>query len=311
VARRLRLVGPNTPPNLKALRRPSLDGKEVEPEHQPIMHGYPAVRIVSIALRFVGTIALLTVASSTPTLAQTCATDVDCTAPLTCRPGASSCQGGGGILPDGGTYTLPTTCQTQPATCTWVFSTCQSDSACALANWGCLTFPGQSTVRLCFPKYTPCSASQSCPTAWSCIDSTQAKRNDPLDIWGVAGANNYCWPDNLGGVFDGTTHTDSSGLGLTSAGTGESTSGAAGANGTAGGQGKETGDAGMPLSLGGDGVGIVDSGPTGAPATQPAPASSKSGCTIAGPSGASAHLALLAIALVGLLRLGRRATRKK
>jgi len=126
----------------------------------------------------------------------------------------------------------------------------------------------------------------------------------------VAGANNYCWPDNLGGVFDGTTHTDSSGLGLTSAGTGESTSGAAGANGTAGGQGKETGDAGMPLSLGGDGVGIVDSGPTGAPATQPAPASSKSGCTIAGPRGASAHFALLALTLVGLLGL-RRAARKK
>ena len=205
---------------------------------------------------------------------------------------------------------LPTTCQTQPATCTWVFATCQSDSACTLPNWGCLTFPGQSTVSLCFPKYTPCSASQACPTAWSCIDSTQAKQNDPLDVWGVAKGAEYCWPNNLGGVFDGTTHTDSSGLGLTSAGTGEGTRGAAGANGTAGGQGKEPGDAGIPLSLAGDGAGMVDSGATGAPATQPTPASSKSGCTIAGPSGASAHPALLALTLVGLLGL-RRAARKK
>jgi hypothetical protein len=55
---------------------------------------------------------------------------------------------------------------------------------------------------------------------------------------------------------------------------------------------------------------MVDSGSAGAPATQPAPARSKSGCAIAGPSGASAHLALLAIALVGLLGLGRAARKK-
>jgi len=233
--------------------------------------------------------ALLTAASSAPALAQACATDVDCTAPLTCKPGPTACQGGGGILPDGGTYTLPTICQTEPATCTWVFVTCQEDSTCTLPNWGCLMVPGQSTVKTCFPKYIPCSATQACPTAWSCIDSTQAKHNDPLDVWGVTGASNYCWPDNLGGVFDGTTRTDSSGLGLTSTGTAAGTSGAAGANGTGGGQGKETGDAGMAST----------------PATQPTPASSKSGCTIAGSSGASSHFALLALALVGLLRLGR------
>jgi hypothetical protein len=98
-------------------------------------------------------------------------------------------------------------------------------------------------------------------------------------IWGVAGASNYCWPDNLGGVFDGTTHTDSSGLGLTSSGTAVGTSGGAGANGTAGGQGKVARDAGM----------------ASAPATQPTPPSSKSGCTIAGRSGASVHFALLAL----------------
>ena len=247
------------------------------------------MRIMSIALRLVGTMALLTAASSAPALAQACATDVDCTAPLTCKPGPTACQGGGGILPDGGTYTLPTICQTEPATCTWVFVTCQEDSTCTLPNWGCLMVPGQSTVKTCFPKYIPCSATQACPTAWSCIDSTQAKHNDPLDVWGVAGASNYCWPDNLGGVFDGTTRTDSSGLGLTSTGTAAGTSGAAGANGTGGGQGKETGDAGMVST----------------PATQPTPASSKSGCTIAGSSGASSHFALLALALVGLLRLGR------
>ena len=285
------------------------------------------MRIMSLALRFAGTMALLTAASSSPALAQTCVTDVDCTVPLMCKPGATACQGGGGILPDGGTYTLPTICQTQPATCTWVFITCQADSACILPNWGCLMVPGQSTVKTCFPKYIPCSATQACPTAWSCIDSTQAKHNDPLDVWGVAKGAEYCWPANLVGVIDGSTRTDSSGLGLTgtaagtdgtattgTAGTvGGGTNGTAGATGTAGGsdgQGKETGDAGMPLSLGGDGAGMVDSGAAGAPATQPAPASSKSGCTIAGPRGAPAHLALLALALVGLVGLGRAARKK-
>ena len=248
---------------------------------------------MSIALRLVGTMALLTTGSSAPALAQACATDANCTAPLTCKPGHTVCEGGGGILPDGGTYTLPTTCQTQPATCTWVFATCQSDSACTLPHWGCLAFPGQSPVTMCFPKYTPCSASLPCPTAWTCIESTQAASNDPGPFWGVAGASHYCWPDNLGGVFNGTTHTDSSGLGLTSAGTVKTIS-----------------DAGLPLSLGGDGTGMVDSGTAGSPATQPAPASSKSGCTIAGPGGASAHLALLALTLVGLLGLGRAVRRK-
>ena len=190
------------------------------------------MRIMSLALRLVGTMALLTAASSAPALAQACATDANCTAPLTCKPGPTACEGGGGILPDGGTFTLPTTCQTQPATCTWVFSACQSDSECALPNWGCLMFPGQSTVKMCFPKYMPCSATQPCSTAWSCIESTQTSSNDPGPFWGVAGAINYCWPDNLSGVFSGITHTDSSGLGLTSAGTGEGTSGGAGANGT-------------------------------------------------------------------------------
>jgi hypothetical protein len=238
------------------------------------------VRIMSFALRLVGTMALLTATSSAPALAQACSTDANCTAPLTCKPGPTACEGGGGILPDGGTYTLPTTCQTQPATCTWVFSACQSDSTCSLPSWGCLTFPGQSTVKMCFPKYIPCSASQPCPTAWSCMESTQTSSNDPGPFWGVVGAINYCWPDNLAGIFDGTTRTDSSGLGLAS---------------------------GQPLSLGG---GAVDSGTASAPATQPAPASSKSGCAIAGPSGDSAHLALFALALVGLLSLGR-ATRKR
>jgi hypothetical protein len=280
--------------------RRSLDGKGMAHEDQDVIHGGPAVRIMSLALRLVGPMALLMATSSTPALAQACATDVDCTAPLTCKPGPTACEGGGGILPDGGTYTLPTICQTGPATCTWVFATCQTDSACTLSNWGCLAFPGQSTVMMCFPKYMPCSASQPCPTAWSCLDSAQSRSRDPGLFWGVAGVSNYCWPDNLGGVFDGTTRTDSTGIGLMPEGTAvdisgaAGVSGAAGANGTEGGQGKVAGDAGMGST----------------PATQPAPASSRSGCTIAGPSGASTHLALLALALVGLLRLGR-ATRKK
>jgi hypothetical protein len=298
--------GPSPPSE----RRPSLDGKEPEPEHPPISHGGLAVRITSLALHFVGTIVLLTVALSSSALAQPCATDADCTVPLTCKPGAKSCEGGGGILPDGGMYTLPTVCQTQPATCTWVFAACQTDSACTLPNWGCLGFPGQNSVKMCFPKYTACSASQPCPAAWSCIESTQARSSDPGPFWGMPGVSNYCWPDNLAGLFNGTTRTDSTGIGLSPSGTGEGTSsGAAGANGAAGGQGKETGDAGTPLSLGGEGGSMVDSGAAGAPFTQPAPASSKSGCAIAEPRDASAPSALLVLAVVGLLGLGR-ATRK-
>jgi len=44
--------------------------------------------------------------------------------------------------------------------------------------------------------------------------------------------------------------------------------------------------------------------------TQPAPATSKSGCTLAGPNGAPAHLGLVALTLVGLLVLGRAARKK-
>jgi hypothetical protein len=143
------------------------------------------VRIMNFALCHVGTMVLVMGASAAPALAQTCATDADCTAPLTCKPGYGSCTGGGGILPDGVMYTLPTVCQSAPATCTWVFVACQTDSACTLPNWACLEFPGQGNVQTCFPKYTPCSATKPCLAAWSCMTSAQPVGIDPGPFWGM------------------------------------------------------------------------------------------------------------------------------
>ncbi len=247
--------------------------------------------MTSFALRFLGTMALVTCAWTAPTRAQSCATNADCTAPLTCKPGPQNCSGGGGILPDGGTFVLPTTCENEAAACTWVFVACQADSECTLPNWACLSIPGQTVVKTCLPKYMTCSAAQACPTAWSCLDSNTTYHNDPVDLWGVARGTSYCWPDSLSGVLTGSTRTDSSGLDLTSGGTD--------------GQGRGIGDAAVPISLGDGESGTA--GTNGSPTTTPAPASSGSGCTIAGQSATAAPFVLLA--LFGLLRLGR--ARKK
>jgi hypothetical protein len=217
--------------------------------------------------------ALLTGVWITSAHAQSCATDSDCPSPLTCKQGAQNCSGGGGILPDGGTYVTTPVCENQPSMCTWTFVRCQADSECTQTNWACLTVPGQDTVKTCFPKAIACSGAQSCPTGWSCIDFTQVYDSDPLQIWAATG-NNFCWPDGLNGVLYREARTDSSGLGLSGVSAGAS--GAAGTNGSS-----DTGSA---------------------------PANSKSGCAIGGRN-TSVSWTLLALALVGLLRL-RRVARK-
>jgi hypothetical protein len=153
--------------------------------------------------------------------------------------------------------------------------------------------PGQNTVKTCFPKAIGCSGAQSCPTGWSCIDFTQVYDSDPLQIWAATG-NNFCWPDTLNGVLYRDIRTDSSGLGL---------------SGVSGGTDKGSTDAGLAITLGGDGSGTSGAaGTNGSSGTGSAPANGKSGCTIGGRN-TSDSWTLLALALVGLLRLRRMARR--
>jgi hypothetical protein len=180
-------------------------------------------------------------------------------------------------------------CENQPSKCTWTFVRCQADSECTQPNWACLTVPGQSTVTTCFPKAIACSAAQACPTGWTCIDFTQVYDSDPLQIWAATG-NNYCWPDSLNGVLYREIRTDSSGLGV---------------SGVSGGTDKASTDAGRAVTLGGDESGIsIDAGTPASSGTGSAPANGKSGCTIGGRN-TSTSWTLLALAMVGLLRLGR------
>ena len=145
------------------------------------------------------------------------------------------------------------------------------------------------TVKTCFPKAIACSAAEACPTGWSCIDFTQVYDSDPLQVWAATG-NNFCWPDSLNGVLYREIGTDSSGLGL---------------SGVSGGTDKGSTDAGRTVTLGGDESGAsVDAGTSASSGTGSTPASGKSGCAIGGRN-ISASWTLLALALVGLLCLGR------
>ena len=245
--------------------------------------------MMSLASRALATTALVTFAWTASARAQSCANDSDCASPLTCKQGAKVCMGGGGILPDGGTYVMDPVCENQPSKCTWTFVRCQADSECTQPNWACLTVPGQTAVMTCFPKAIACSAAQACPTGWTCIDFTQVYDSDPLQIWAATG-NNYCWPDSLNGVLYREIRTDSSDLGV---------------SGVSGGTDKGSSDAGRAVTLGGDGSGASsDAGKPGSSGTGSAPANGKSGCTIGGRN-TSASWTLLALAIVGLLRLGR------
>ncbi len=228
--------------------------------------------MMSFASRALATTALVSCAWTASAQAQSCAVDSDCASTLTCKQGAKVCMGGGGILPDGGTYVMDPVCENQPSKCTWTFVRCQADSECTQPNWACLTVPGQSTVKTCFPKAIACSAAEACPTGWTCIDFTQVYDSDPLEIWAATG-NNYCWPDSLNGVLYREIGTDSSGLGL---------------SGVSGGTDKSSTAAGTAGSSG----------------TGSAPANGKSGCAIGGRN-TSASWTLLALAMLGLLRLGR------
>jgi hypothetical protein len=246
--------------------------------------------MTSFASRAFAFTALVTCAWTPSIQAQSCATDSDCASTLTCKQGGKVCSGGGGILPDGGTYVMDPVCENLPSKCTWTFVPCQADSECTQTTWACLTVPGQDTVKTCFPKAIACSAAQACPIGWSCIDFTQVYDSDPLQVWATTN-NNLCWPDSLKGVLYREIGTDSSGLGLT---------------GVSGGTDKGSSDGGRAVTLGGDqSVTSSNAGTAGSSGTGSAPTNGKSGCSIGGRN-TSAGWTLLALALVGLLRLGRR-----
>ena len=290
-------------------------------------------------------VALATCAWSPPVRAQSCANDAECASPLTCKSPGTICSQGGTRLPDGGMYVSDPVCQPEPAECVWVFVACQNDGDCTMPNWGCLAVPGQTAVKTCFPKYIACSPDQPCPTGWLCIDSARAYPNEPLQIWGLErGGPNYCWPSSLGGTLTGSTHTDSSGLGLPTPDGGTGVRKGDGGTGATllldaattgadlGAQASSNADSGTTLSLDaattGPDLGAqvapnADSGTTVSPGSDApvvgpeagtqvpptagsAPASSGCGCRIAGQS-TSDRFALLALVVFGLLCLGRTA----
>jgi hypothetical protein len=279
------------------------------------------VIVKSFALRLVGMVALATCAWTAPVRAQSCAGDADCESPLTCKSPGTICSQGATRLPDGGVYVSDPVCEARPSECVWVFVACQDDSECTLPDWGCMTIPGQTTVKTCFPKYITCSPAEPCPTGWLCIDSARVYHNDPLEVWGLeSGGPNYCWPSSLGGALTGSTRTDSSGLGLPTPdgglgvdkGDGGATISldAPSMGADAGTQVTPTADSGVTISVGSDASRMgPDAGVQVPPTTDSASASNGSGCTIAGQS-TSGRSALFALALVGLLCL-RRSARKE
>ena len=171
------------------LRSWSLDQLQPVQEHRgTIVDGGLTVRISNLALPLVETVALSCTLVG-PALAQPCATDSDCAAALSCKSPGKECSQGAMLLPDGGTYVTQPICETLPSKCTWVLSACQADSDCALPNWGCLLFPNQATVKVCFPEQKSCSTTQACPASYHLPElgfrPHHLEENQIHDFWNV------------------------------------------------------------------------------------------------------------------------------
>jgi hypothetical protein len=183
------------------------------------------------------------------------------------------------MLPDGGIYVSDPECTPELSKCTWSFVRCQGDSECVLPQWACLPIPGQAVIKTCFPNAIACSAGQACPTGWGCLDLSQWQDgNEPLEMWNIESGRQFCWPDSLKGVLDGTAEPDPSGLRLPSSGSSDSTNGTGAADAS--------------------GLAPADSTPT----------SKSSGCALGHRRGPACSSVML-LALLGLLSL-RRAARK-
>ncbi len=200
--------------------------------HRSYSSGLEAVHTTLLRWALVGFAGLFL--GMAPARAQTCATDANCAAPLTCKPGSKICSASGGMLPDGGTFTTEPVCENGPATCTWTLVPCTADSECTSAQWKCLAPPSDPVPHFCFPEGILCAAGQACPAGWSCIDFSAVARADLADMWSPNGQTQYCFPDVLRGVADKTAQVDSSAVSQnTSSGSSGTTTGTAGTTGTA------------------------------------------------------------------------------
>ena len=165
---------------------------------------------------WLATIAFVIGARAATANAQTCTTDAECASPLACKPGATTCSGGGGMSIDGGMTVSDPVCVTEPAACTWILVACQTDASCTEPSWACMLLEGaQPATHICFPKGIACSTAAACPTGWSCVDFATVEEQDLVAMWTATGSTKFCWPDVLRGVPDKTTPVDATQLGIT------------------------------------------------------------------------------------------------
>lgn len=161
-------------------------------------------------------VALPLCASAAPAIAQTCASDTDCAAPLVCQPRGSICSQSGSMSPDGGMTVSEPVCEAGPTTCTWVLTACQTSSQCTQPGWTCMPLPDAvPSTSICFPKGIDCSGGRTCPAGWSCLDFATVKEEDMAEMWTATGSTKFCWPDALKGVPNGTTNVDATRVGVT------------------------------------------------------------------------------------------------
>jgi hypothetical protein len=213
-----------------------------------------------------------------PVQAQECATNENCTAPLTCKSSGSICSQSGSRSPDGGMVVSDPICTPTPSICTWTLVACTSDSACTQARWACQQLPAVGADKVCFPQGIICAAGQACPAGWSCVDFATVPQRDLVDMWNPNGETKYCFPDFLRGVANKTTKVDSSGINP--------------------GESHGSGSEGTVKS-------VADGGVAAAPGDAPAATPSSSGCAVGGHVHSAWAWCLLA-GLIAFRRLRRR-----
>jgi MYXO-CTERM domain-containing protein len=261
---------------------------------------------------------------------RACSSSADCPAPLVCKSEGSRCTSGASIGSDGVVTTMPETCTEEKSLCTYVPTTCTTDSECA-ASYQCMKVSEGSScsgssgactrsadgsvtcstpeppvctsfvVMNCMPKQIPCAAGQACPSGWSCFDYSNFSGTVPG--WTPDASGKACLPDGLVLAVQGhaasTVYNDSSGI----------AGGDKGSVSTA--QRADGGFAGavdVGVSGGGPTVPPSENSPSaipdaGAGAEVPAVAANKDdgcGCSLGGAASSSANPWLL-LALAGLV----------
>lgn len=263
-----------------------------------------------------------------------CKVATDCPAPLTC--GATTCTGGD--------------C---PSTCTFNATTCTADSDCGDANTECATVSksswctgsggvacskdgactpvetpppvcGSTETKQCMPKRIDCSAGQTCPTGWSCYDSSDHAMAAP-SWWKVTGPVKVCMPAGIimavDGHADGAYNLHFSGMSYGSADSGggavttgkgpTAALGSAGSTGNNGSSSSETAPtAPLPVSNSG-GTQAASSGGSGGShdtAIAPAPKSEGGGCSFGGGSSGAWGLVLTGLAFALGMRRRRQSS---